>query len=193
VAFISKWIAENAAKELGIDQNQIHKIYLAGLLHDIGKMGIDESVLRKKDKLTEAEFNCIKTHPAIGAGILGSIKQMSDIVPGVLCHHERIDGRGYPNGLLGDEIPLIGKIVGLADSFDAMTSKRTYRNAMSIDKAIDEIRKGLNSQFDEKIGRIFLDSDLYRLWDILQDGLWDAGNNEDSEQYGSVAVGTLLT
>ncbi len=192
VAFISKWIAENAAKELGLSQNQIHKIYLAGLLHDIGKMGIDESVLRKKEKLTEEEFSAIKNHPAIGAGILGSIKQMSDIVPGVLCHHERIDGHGYPNRLVDDEIPLIGKIVGLADSFDAMTSKRTYRNAMSIDKAVEEIHKGLGAQFDERIGRIFLNSDIYHLWDILQDGLWDAANNEDSEQYGSVAVGTLL-
>jgi len=87
---------------------------------------------------------------------------MRDIVPGVLCHHERIDGRGYPNGLSGEKIPLTGKIVGLADSFDAMTSKRTYRNAMTVEQALAEIERGLGSQFDEKLGRIFLESDVYQ-------------------------------
>ena len=142
-----------------------------GLLHDIGKIGINEAVLRKNGKLTEEELNQIKSHPAIGANILADIKQMNDIVPGVLCHHERIDGKGYPNGLKGDQIPLIGKIVMLADSFDAMTSKRVYRDAMSIQTAFDEIEKGLGTQFDEKIGRLFLDSDRYQLWQIIQDGV----------------------
>ncbi|MFA7486393.1 MAG: HD-GYP domain-containing protein, partial [Phycisphaerae bacterium] len=192
VAFISKWIAERAAGELNIGQEQIHKIYLAGLLHDIGKMGIDESVLRKKGKLTEEEFACIKNHPSIGAGILAEIKQMREIVPGVLCHHEKIDGSGYPNRILGEEIPLIGKIVGLADSFDAMTSKRTYRDAMSVEQARKEIEIGLGTQFDETIGRIFLNSDLYHLWDMLQDGLRDSYSNEDLERYGTAAVGTLI-
>jgi HD-GYP domain-containing protein (c-di-GMP phosphodiesterase class II) len=192
VAFISKWIAERAADELNLKEEQIHRIYLAGLLHDIGKMGVDEAVLRKKGKLTDEEYDCIKTHPSIGAGILGDIKQMRDIVPGVLSHHERIDGRGYPGGLSGDEIPLIGKILALADSFDAMTSKRTYRGAMSIEQAMQEIERGLGKQFDEKIGRIFLDSDIYHLWDMLQDGLKDAYADEDSSQYGAVAVGTLI-
>ena len=128
-----------------------------GLLHDIGKIGINEAVLRKNGKLTEEELNQIKSHPSIGANILADIKQMNDIVPGVLCHHERVDGKGYPNGLKGDQIPLIGKIVMLADSFDAMTSKRVYRDAMSIQTAFDEIEKGLGTQFDEKIGRLFLE------------------------------------
>lgn len=192
VAFISKWIAERAADELNLEEEQIHRIYLAGLLHDIGKMGVDEAVLRKKGRLTDEEYNCIKTHPSIGAGILGDIKQMRDIVPGVLSHHERIDGRGYPGGLSGDEIPLIGKILALADSFDAMTSKRTYRDAMSIEQAMREIEHGLGRQFDEKIGRIFLDSDVYLLWDMLQQGLKDVYTGEDSSQYGAVAIGALI-
>jgi HD-GYP domain-containing protein (c-di-GMP phosphodiesterase class II) len=117
---------------------------------------------------------------------------MREIVPGVLCHHERVDGHGYPDGLRGDEIPLTGKIVGLADSFDAMTSRRTYRDAMSVGHALDEIRKGLGTQFDLKIGTIFLESDIDRLWEIVQeDGQenYDTGHFAD---YGVEAIGTLL-
>ncbi len=111
VALISRWIAERVAEREPLEEEQIHKIYLAGLLHDIGKIGIDESVLRKNGKLTPEERACICRHPSIGASILRGIKQMREIVPGVLCHHERIDGKGYPDGLKGDEIPLTGKIV----------------------------------------------------------------------------------
>lgn len=192
VALISRWVAERLAEREPLDDEEIHKIYLAGLLHDIGKIGIDESVLRKNGKLTSAERECIRRHPSIGAGILRGIKQMRDIVPGVLCHHERMDGLGYPDGLCGEGIPLTGKIVGLADSFDAMTSKRTYRDAMSVEHALEEIRKGLGTQFDEKVGRVFLESDVYRLWDILQEGGpqgYDAAHFAD---YGTEAVGTLL-
>ena len=192
VAFISRWIAERLAKREPLRQEQIHRIYLAGLLHDIGKIGIDESVLRKKGRLTEQEFDCIKTHPSIGAGILGEIKQMRDIVPGVLCHHERIDGKGYPNGLVGEQIPLIGKIIGLADSFDAMTSKRSYRDAMSVEQALAEIEKGLGAQFDEKIGRIFINSDVYHLWDAIRDGFTDSYGGGNFSEYGTMAVGTLI-
>ena len=101
VAFISRWIAEKVAVEENLEPEQIHKIYLAGLLHDIGKVGIDEAVLRKNCKLTEDELGDIRKHPSIGAGILSGIKQMRDIVPGILTHHERVDGTGYPNGLTG--------------------------------------------------------------------------------------------
>jgi HD-GYP domain-containing protein (c-di-GMP phosphodiesterase class II) len=193
VAFISKWIAEQAAVVEGLDQEQIHKIYLAGLLHDIGKMGVDEAVLRKQGRLTDEEFARIKEHPAIGAGILGGIKQMLDIVPGVLSHHERCDGKGYPNGLKSEQIPLIAKILSLADSFDAMTSKRTYREALSLEQALEEIKEGLGTQFDEKIGTLFLESNVYKLWDMIQDGLKDIYSTEDMSKYGMTAVGTLIT
>ncbi|NIA16833.1 MAG: HD domain-containing protein, partial [Planctomycetes bacterium] len=192
VAFISRWIAEKYAEtnELGVEQ--MHKIYLAGLLHDIGKIGINESVLTKKGKLTEAEYDQIKKHPSIGAGILADIRQMAGIVPGVLCHHERVDGTGYPNGLKGDRIPLIGKIVMIADSFDAMTSRRTYRNAMDMQSAIDEIRDSLGTQMDEKIGRIFLNSDIGKLWRILQEEDLEKYYSNSFSKYGTVAVGVLL-
>ena len=194
VAFISRWIAERYSEEEPLEEEQIHKIYLTGLLHDIGKIGIDEMVLRKATKLTEQEFERIREHPSIGAGILREIKQMRDIVPGVLCHHERIDGKGYPKGLAGEQIPLTGKIVGLADSFDAMTSKRTYRDARTVEQALEEVKKGLGTQFDEKVGRVFLNSDVYRLWDIIQNGPDSIAvyGSDNSAKFGAAAVGTLI-
>ncbi|MHC4644400.1 MAG: HD domain-containing phosphohydrolase [Planctomycetota bacterium] len=194
VAFISRWIAEKLAGREPLEEEQIHRVYLAGLLHDIGKMGIDEALLRKKGKLTEEEMNHIRAHPPIGAGILAEIKQMRDIVPGVLCHHERIDGKGYPSGLVGGQIPLIGKIVGLADGFDAMTSKRVYRDALTVEQAIAEVERGLGTQFDENVGRVFLESDVYQLWDAIQDGSEFIGMSGKSNfsEYGTVAVGTLI-
>jgi HD-GYP domain-containing protein (c-di-GMP phosphodiesterase class II) len=192
VAFISRWIAERIDGEEPLKGEQIHKIYLTGLLHDIGKMGIDDAVLRKKGKLTEQEMNDIRKHPSIGAGILSGIKQMRDIVPGVLCHHERSDGKGYPNGLVGGQIPLVGKIVGLADSFDAMTSKRTYRDAMTVEEARTEIEKGLGTQFDEKVGTVFINSDVNQLWDIMQEGLAEIYGNGNLSEYGTAAVGELV-
>ncbi len=192
VAFISRWIAERIDGEEPLEGEQIHKIYLTGLLHDIGKMGVDDAVLRKKGKLTEQEMNDIRKHPSIGAGILSGIKQMRDIVPGVLYHHERADGKGYPNGLTGGQIPLVGKIIGLADSFDAMTSKRTYRDAMTVEEAREEIEKGLGTQFDEKVGRVFINSDLCQLWDIMQEGLAEIYGGGNLSEYGAAAIEELV-
>ncbi len=192
VAIISRWLGERLAEEEALDEEQIHRLYLAGLLHDIGKIGVDESVLRKNGKLTDEERACIQRHPSIGAGILRGIKQMRDIVPGVLCHHERIDGKGYPKGLQGDEVPLSARIIGLADSFDAMTSKRVYRNAMTIEDALEEVRKGLGTQFDEKIGTIFLNSDIGSLWESIQGTGSSIYGHKQLADYGTAAVGTLL-
>jgi len=192
VAFISRWIAERIAEERPLEEGQIHKIYLAGLLHDIGKMGVDEVVLRKKGKLTEQELNQMRMHPSIGGAILSEIKQMHDIVPGILHHHERADGKGYPSGLTAEQIPLTGRIVGLADSFDAMTSKRTYRDAMTVEQALAEIKSGLGTQFDEQVGRIFINSDIYHLWDIIQDGFTEIYGDSALSEYGAAAVGSII-
>jgi len=192
VAFISKWIAEHLAQDEQLDQEQIHKIYLAGLLHDIGKIGIDEKVLCKTGRLTVRERNRLRTHPSIGANILSGIKQMRDIIPGVLCHHERVDGKGYPNGLKGDQISLMGKIVGLADCFDAMTSDRTYRDALGVEEAMAEIEKRLGTQFDEKVAKCFIKSDVFHLWDLMEQGDIKTYGADDFSQYGSAAVGTLI-
>ena len=152
VAIISRRLAEL----MGCDEKKVHQIYLMGLLHDIGKIGVPESVLCKPGKLTEEEFETIKRHPAIGAKILGGIRQLDDIVSGILTHHERPDGKGYPRGLKGSEIPLEGLIVGLADCFDAMTSNRTYRNALPLSVVLAEIRKHAGSQFHPELVEKFL-------------------------------------
>ena len=192
VAFISRWIAERLTETHSMDDGQVHKIYLAGLLHDVGKIGISELVLCKNGKLNDEERSQIMSHPRIGAGILADIKQMNDIVPGVLYHHERSDGQGYPEGLTDKQIPLIGKIVGLADAFDAMTSRRVYRDAMSVDRAIGEIKDGLGSQFNREIGEVFLNSDIKKLWSVIQDGFIERWDYSNFDEYGSKAVGTLI-
>jgi len=192
VAFVSRWIAERLHAEGLLNEEQIHRVYLAGLLHDIGKIGIDKTVLCKQGKLNEQEINRIRMHPSIGAGILGQIIQMRDIIPGVLCHHERVDGTGYPSGLAGERIPIMGKIVGLADSFDAMTSKRTYRDAMSLEQTLAEIEKGLGRQFDQKVGRVFIESDIHRLCDVIGDGFSDGYTDINFSEYGALAVGSII-
>jgi HD-GYP domain-containing protein (c-di-GMP phosphodiesterase class II) len=192
VAFVARWIAERLVQRKILRPEQIHEAYFAGLLHDIGKIGIDDWVLHKTGPLTELERECIQKHPVIGAGILRGIKQMRDIVPAVLSHHERIDGTGYPNGLRGEQIPLIARIVGLADSFDAMTSRRSYRDAKTIGQAIEEIQRHSGAQFDADVARAFLDGDVPRLWEILQDGGSDVYYTGDVTDYATVAVGSLI-
>ncbi|MBN1788329.1 MAG: HD domain-containing protein [Sedimentisphaerales bacterium] len=193
VAFISKWIAEHYSyNKGGLTVEDIQKIYLAGLLHDIGKIGVSEEVLRKEGELTNIEYEQMKIHPTLGAGILSEIRQMNDIIPGVLCHHEWYNGQGYPRGLAKDEIPLAGKIVMIADAFDAMTSKRTYRGALGLTNAIDEIEKSLGIQFDPEIGAIFINSDIRKLWEIIQGGSVENYSSSRFSDYGTVAVGALL-
>ena len=192
VAFISRWIAERVSHIHPLSEKQIHHIYLAGLLHDIGKIGIGESMLRKNGRLTDEEYAVIQSHPRIGASILSGIRQMEEIIPGVLSHHERIDGKGYPYGLKGDQIPLIAKIISLADAFDAMTSGRVYRDAMAIQKALSIIEDGIGTQFDEEIARVFLDNDIDKLWQIIQDGFIESWDYSNFDEYGVDAVGALI-
>ena len=153
-------ISRRLAQECGFDQEKVQQIYLAGVLHDIGKIGVPEAILCKKGRLTDEEFTDIKRHPMIGAKILGGIRQLDEIVAGILTHHERPDGTGYPQGLKGDDVPIEGRIIGLADSFDAMTSDRTYRNALPLDVVVKEIREWSGRQFDEGIVERFLSLDL---------------------------------
>jgi len=129
-------------------------------MHDIGKIGIPEAVLRKPGKLTSSEYETIQRHPEIGATILSGIRQMEDLIPVILHHHERLDGGGYPSGLSAGEIPTEALIVGLADSFDAMTSSRTYRNTMPLTAVITEIRRCSGTQFDPRLAELLLSLDL---------------------------------
>ena len=126
------------------------------------------------------------------ASILSGIKQMREVIPGILYHHERIDGKGYPKKLKGERIPLIGKIVGLAESLDAMTSKRTYRKAMTLEQARVEIEKEIGKQFDEKIARILLKSDMHHLWDVMKNGFTKTYGANSFAEYGTIEVGVLI-
>jgi HD-GYP domain-containing protein (c-di-GMP phosphodiesterase class II) len=126
-------------------------------LHDIGKVGIPESILCKSGPLTELEWIVMKSHPHMGARIVEPIPFMGEAVEIVRCHHERFDGNGYPSGLRGEEIPLGARIFSIADSFDAMTSERPYRHALSLEEAVDEIRDGAGTQFDPECVKAFID------------------------------------
>jgi len=131
-------------------------LYIAASLHDIGKVGIPDSILLKKDKLTDEEFKIIKRHPDIGADILKPLPPMSRETDVIRYHHERYDGKGYPAGIGGGEIPLLSRIITLADSYDAMTTDRPYRNGLPIDKAIEEIIRCIGSQFDPELANMFI-------------------------------------
>jgi HD-GYP domain-containing protein (c-di-GMP phosphodiesterase class II) len=148
-------ISAEIARSVGLDDRTVGRVYLSGLLHDVGKIGVPEAVLTKPGRLTKAEFAVMKKHPEIGGRIIGGIKQVEDLLPGVLYHHERMDGRGYPEGLTRKEIPLFGRIIGLADSFDAMTSNRTYRRALPLEVTLAEIRRYAGTQFDPEMVEAF--------------------------------------
>jgi HD-GYP domain-containing protein (c-di-GMP phosphodiesterase class II) len=165
VALISRLIAQ----ETHLPEQLVDRIYMAGLLHDVGKIGVPEAVLQKAGKLTPEEFEQIKKHPEMGARILQDIKQLRDIIPGVLYHHERYDGRGYPACLAGEDIPLMGRVICLADCFDAMTSSRTYRRAMPVEVALTEIRRCAGTQFDPRLADVFLSIGSDRLRELLMD------------------------
>ncbi|GJQ25688.1 MAG: hypothetical protein HBSAPP02_07200 [Phycisphaerae bacterium] len=156
VAYISRCLAQAA----GLSAYACDRIYLAGLLHDVGKIGVPDAILTKPGKLTDEEFTVLKRHPQIGAHIVEHVRQIHDLIPGVLHHHERMDGRGYPGGLVGEEIPLLGRIICLADCFDAMTTNRTYRSALPVKAAIAEIRRCAGTQFDPHLAEVFIRLDL---------------------------------
>ena len=145
------------AKRLGYTPEAQQEIYMVGMLHDVGKIGIPNEIINSPNRLTDEEYEIIKTHPAIGAEILGKITTIPNIAIGAHWHHERYDGRGYPDGLKGEETPEIARIIGVADAYDAMTSKRSYRDLMPQEKVKAEIEKNLGTQFDPVFGKIMLD------------------------------------
>mgnify|MGYP002556121977 CR=1 FL=1 len=153
-------VAEYAAliaAELGWSSEEIQQLKHAAYLHDIGKIGIPDAILLKNDKLTDDEYSEIKNHPAIGAHILSSAEIFKDIIPIVKHHHEKYDGNGYPGRLKGEEIPYLARIAAIADTFDAMTSKRTYRDALPLETVIAEFERCRGTQFDPKLDDVFLD------------------------------------
>jgi putative nucleotidyltransferase with HDIG domain len=139
------------AKAMGLPLEEQERIHIGAHLHDIGKIGIPDAILNKPGKLTEDEFDTIRQHPEIGGTIVGKIKVFRSVADIVRHHHERFDGKGYPDGLCGEEISLGARIVAVADSFDAMTTMRTYRLAFSVCEAIAEAERCKGSQFDPDI------------------------------------------
>ena len=154
------WLARELAINCGHDAEFIKRVHLAGLVHDVGKIGVPEKVLSKPGRLDEDEFKAIQAHPEIGSRILRDIPQMDGILPAVMHHHERWDGRGYPHGISGEEIPLIARIVSIADAFDAMSSTRTYRSARPRHEVLSEINRCRGTQFDPDLVAPFLAIDL---------------------------------
>ena len=144
-------------KYLNLSDEDLRTLEVGGLFHDIGKIGIPDSILLKESKLTDDEYSEIKNHPSIGAHILCNATIFQDIIPIVKHHHERYDGKGYPSQLKGEYIPYMARIAAIADTFDAMTSKRTYRDAMPLETVRAEIERCSGTQFDPEIAKVFLD------------------------------------
>lgn len=144
------------AKRMGYTGEKLEQLQYAALLHDIGKIGVPREIINKTSRLTDEEYEIIKTHPAIGANILNEISEIPDIAIGARWHHERYDGKGYPDHLKGNEIPEIARIIGVADAYDAMTSKRSYRDVLPQNVVREELEKGKASQFDPEIADIMM-------------------------------------
>lgn len=154
------WLGTQLAEAIGLGADEVERIRISGLVHDVGKIGVPEAVLCKNGRLTDDEFDQIKKHPRIGHNILKGIPKIDDVLDGVLYHHERWDGRGYPTRLAGESIPLYGRILAVADTFDAMSSTRSYRQAMPREKVLAEIAACSGTQFDPSLTEPFIALDF---------------------------------
>ena len=150
-------MAMKVCQLIGLKTENIQQIHIAAHLHDIGKIGVPDAILQKNGKLDDDEYSQIKQHPNIGVHILSHAKIFQNILPIVEHHHEKYDGTGYPGKLAGENIPYLARIASIADSFDAMTSKRAYRDSLPIDIVISEFEKFKGTQFDPNIDDVFLD------------------------------------
>ncbi len=158
-------------KKLGLSDDDLKLLHLGGLFHDIGKIGVPDSILQKDSKLTDDEYSQIKQHPNIGVHILSNASIFKDILPMVEHHHEKYDGTGYPSRLAGNDIPYLARITSIADSFDAMTSKRSYRDSLPMEKVISEFERCRGTQFDPELDDLFLDiikNDFSSIQKIMQ-------------------------
>jgi HD-GYP domain-containing protein (c-di-GMP phosphodiesterase class II) len=147
--------AVRLARALGLPEADCERIHLAGMLHDVGKVGLERSILHKPGKLTDEEWHQVRDHPALSAHIIGAVSRFAPFLPGARHHHERYDGRGYPDGLAGKAIPLDARILAVADAYDAMTSDRSYRPALDHDEAIRRLTADAGTQFDPVCVRAF--------------------------------------
>jgi putative nucleotidyltransferase with HDIG domain len=139
------------ARHLGLSQEEVFRVRIAAILHDVGKLGVRDGILNKPGGLTEEEFAVMRKHPAIGAQIMEPIRMLKDIIPGIRNHHETWDGQGYPDRLSGEEIPLVARIIGVADTFDAMTTNRPYQQAKSLEFVLEKMRAMSSTRFDPEV------------------------------------------
>lgn len=152
------------ARRSGYSEQEQKEIYMAGLLHDVGKIGVPDAIINKPSRLTDEEYSMIKNHPVMGARILKNITELPSLVTGARWHHERYDGKGYPDGLSGEAIPEAARIIAVADAYDAMTSNRSYRGVLSQEYVRGEIEKGKGTQFDPKFADVMMqmiDEDIH--------------------------------
>jgi HD-GYP domain-containing protein (c-di-GMP phosphodiesterase class II) len=144
------------AQGLGLPDDEIEQIRISALLHDVGKISIDDRVLKKPSALTDDEFEIMKTHPQKGYKIMSQIPAMRDFLPGMYMHHEMINGQGYPQGLKGDELPMQARIVSVADTFDAMTTERPYQHAMDLEAALTRLKSFVGTRYDARVVAAFI-------------------------------------
>ena len=145
------------AKRAGFNEKQQNDIYMMGLLHDVGKIGIPESIINKPARLTDEEYNVIQNHPSMGARILSNITEFPKLATGARWHHERYDGKGYPDGIAGEDIPVEARMIAIADAYDAMSSRRSYRDVLPQDFIRGELVKGRGTQFDPVFTDVMLE------------------------------------
>ena len=158
-------LCKKLGQALQLSSDEVNELGMVGLLHDIGKIGLDEYVLNKPGKLEEDEWKSVQRHPEIGYQILRSVSEFAEIAEVVLAHHERLDGTGYPKGLKGDMIPYMSKVVAVVDAYDTMTNQFTYKQPLSIEATIQELKRCVGTQFDEHIAKVFVEKVLGELWD----------------------------
>jgi HD-GYP domain-containing protein (c-di-GMP phosphodiesterase class II) len=146
------------AERLGLSDEEVEKIRISAVLHDVGKIGIDDVVLKKPAALTDEEYEIMKTHPQKGYKIMSQIPGIKEFLPGMYMHHEMVNGQGYPQGLKGDEIPLMARIVSVADTFDAMTTDRPYQKAMEFNAAVERLKTFVGTRYDARVVQAFVDA-----------------------------------
>jgi HD-GYP domain-containing protein (c-di-GMP phosphodiesterase class II) len=196
-------VASRLGRELGLPEDEMNLLYLSGLLHDVGKIGIRDYVLLKPGRLTDAEFEHIKEHPKIGFDILSAVRQLAPILPGVRNHHEHIDGTGYPDALKGAEIPLMARILAVADAYDAMSSDRPYRQGMASSQVEEIFRDGAGRQWDSRVVAALLAvrEEIARLFARRSDQAFEAASEPEAseksesvyDQIGLRKISKLLT